>query len=66
MNENLNLEYNKKQLLLKALKKYKSPRLAAPALGICERTVGRMIWRYGIKRDFNGYYEPAKTLTAVA
>lgn len=47
MNESLNIEYNKRQLMLKALKKFGRVVPAAKALGISKTTL------HAYKRKFN-------------
>jgi transcriptional regulator of acetoin/glycerol metabolism len=56
MQEILNIDYHKKQMLFKALNKFRNSREAADALGIGERTVYRMMRRYNIRRDIDGSY----------
>jgi transcriptional regulator with GAF, ATPase, and Fis domain len=52
MTETLNIDYHFRQLTLKALNKAGSSKLAAPLLGVSERTLHRMKQRYGIQRDY--------------
>lgn len=56
MNENLNIEYHKKRLLLKALNVCKKKEDACKALGISNRTLYRLIKLYKIKLDPVGVY----------
>lgn len=65
MEENLNLDYNIKLLVLKALNKFKKIGPAAEALGVSERTLKRYKRGYRIKRGGKRYYENVRKLPII-
>jgi len=48
MDEILNIEYHTRVYVMHALKKYKSPTIAAKHLGITARTIHRYINKWGV------------------
>lgn len=48
MDEILNIEYHTRLYVMHALKKYKSPTIAAKHLGITARTIHRYINKWGV------------------
>ena len=60
--ENLNIEYHKKRLLIKALNKYRYQHLAAGPLGISVRTLMRYINAFDLIKDENGFYRERKQI----
>lgn len=54
--ENLNLDDNKRLLVIKALNTLPTKSRAAKALGICERSLYKLIKRYGVKMGSDGRY----------
>jgi len=63
--ENLNIEANKKQLLLSALNRYRTQIEAAKALGITQTQVNRLAARYKIFKRDGVYYDRAAELKPV-
>lgn len=56
MTEILNIEYNRRQLVIKALNKFPTKVKAYKALGITEKQLYNLIKLYGIKKDEQGVY----------
>lgn len=54
--EILNIEYHKRRLIVKALNKLPTKVKAYKALGITEKQLYNLIWRYSIKKDKAGTY----------
>lgn len=54
--EILNIEYHKRRLIIKALNQMPTKVKAYKALGITEKQLYNLIWRYSIKKDAAGKY----------